>query len=305
MVYTSFPILISFKLEILFMTALFVNQLTTLDFSFLCPLRGIVGETWLVDVTLHGDLDEQGMVFDFGHVKKQVKAALDFLADHRLLVPSSNPSISVQFNDDRLDISMQSAEHGKFNCKAPAQAILLVDVDQITPEALKAVLEKSLLRELPDNVKAVELNLYNESIDSAYYHYSHGLKKHLGDCQRIAHGHRSAVKIHVDDKRRTDLEQYWAKRWCDIYIATNEDLIDTFEDSRRSYHRFGYTADQGYFELTIASDRCYLLNTDSTVELLAEHISSELTKYLPESSVIQVTAYEGFNKGAVSLKQTE
>ena len=282
------------------MTALFVNQLSTLDFSFLCPFRGVVGETWLVDVTLYGDLDEQGMVFDFGHVKKQVKASLDYLADHRLLVPASHPSIKVDSEKDRLDISMVSPEQGMFECKAPAQAILLVDVNEITPEVLTPVLEKALLKELPDNVKGVELRLYNESISSAYYHYSHGLKKHLGDCQRIAHGHRSAIQVHVDDQRRIDLEQQWAERWRDIYIATREDLLDTFDKEDRTYNRFGYTADQGYFELTIASDRCYLVDTDSTVELLAQHISSELAKQLPENSSIQVTAYEGFNKGAIS-----
>ena len=281
------------------MTALFVNQLTTLDFSFLCPLRGVVGESWLVDVTLYGDLDEQGMVFDFGHVKKQVKASLDYLADHRLLVPASHSSIQVKTEKDRLNISMFTPEQGRFECKVPAQAILLVDVDDITTEALTPVLEQALLKELPDNVKGIELSLYNESIPGAYYHYSHGLKKHLGDCQRIAHGHRSAIKVHVDNQRRTDLEEQWSELWRDIYIATQEDLLETFEENDKTYHRFGYTADQGYFELTIAKDRCYLIDTDSTVELLAQHIASELAKPLPEGSRVQVTAYEGFNKGAL------
>lgn len=84
------------------MTALFVNQLTTLDFSFLSPERGVVGESWLVDVTLYGDLDDQGMVFDFGHVKKQVKASLDLLADHKLLVPIAHPFIKMKRAKNRL-----------------------------------------------------------------------------------------------------------------------------------------------------------------------------------------------------------
>lgn len=284
------------------MTALFVNQLSTLDFSFLCPVRGIVGETWLVDVTLYGDLDEQGMVFDFGHVKKQVKASLDYLADHRLLVPASHLSITVEPEGDRLNISMVSPAQGMFECKAPARAILLVDVNEVTTEALTPVLEQALLKELPENVKGVELHLYSETISGACYHYSHGLKKHLGDCQRIAHGHRSAIQIHVDNQRRSDLEQQWAELWQDIYIATREDLLETFNDGNRTYNRFGYTSDQGYFELTIASNRCYLVDTDSTVELLARHISTELAKKLPENSHVQVTAYEGFNKGAISVQ---
>ncbi|UYM17403.1 6-carboxytetrahydropterin synthase [Endozoicomonas euniceicola] len=286
------------------MTALFVNQLTTLDFSFLSPERGVVGETWLADVVLYGDLDEQGMVFDFGHVKKQVKASLDFLADHRLLVPVAHSSIQVNSDKNRLDITMESPGAGTINCKAPAQAILLIDAEQISTDVLTPVLEKALLSELPDNVKDVKLRLYNEPIEGAYYHYSHGLKKHLGDCQRIAHGHRSAIQVHVNGVREQSLEKQWAKRWQDIYIAIREDLIERFEQNGRAYNRFGYTSDQGYFELTIAEHLCYLIDTDSTVELLAQHIAAEIGKELAENSNLQVTAYEGFQKGSIAVVRT-
>ena len=284
------------------MASLFVNQLTTLDFSYLCPKRGLVGETWIVDAVLTGDLNEQGMVFDFGHVKKQVKASLDYLADHRLLVPVAHPDIEFTSSEERLEVKMLSPETGVIECKTPAQAMLLVNAEAITPDAMTPILEKALMTELPGNVSGVSLRLYPEAIDSAFYHYSHGLKKHLGDCQRIAHGHRSKITIQVDGKPAPELEASWSKRWQDIYIATQEDLIENIDKDNRSYHRFGYTSDQGYFELTIASDHCYLIETDSTVELLAEHIAEQL--FAQESGKqIRVTAYEGFNKGAISERK--
>ncbi|MDD7804296.1 MAG: 6-carboxytetrahydropterin synthase [Endozoicomonas sp. (ex Botrylloides leachii)] len=282
------------------MVSLFVNHLTTLDFSYLCSERGLVGETWIVDAVLSGELNEQGMVFDFGHVKKQAKAALDKLHDHRLVVPSTHPAIKYHASLNQLTVNMTSEKAGNIQCKAPAQAILLVNAPAITIESVTPILEQALMAELPSNVSAVQLTLYPETIDTPFYHYSHGLKKHLGDCQRIAHGHRSRLIIEIDGVRSHSLEADWVMRWKDIYLATREDLLTTHSYKNQDYHTFGYTSDQGYFELTLPVESCYLLDTDTTVELIADHIAGQLAKHCKKP--IKVTAYEGFNKGAISQR---
>ena len=44
---------------------IFVQQLTNLDFMYFDPVRGLLGQTLIVDVALFGALNDEGMVFDF------------------------------------------------------------------------------------------------------------------------------------------------------------------------------------------------------------------------------------------------
>jgi 6-pyruvoyl-tetrahydropterin synthase len=74
---------------------LFVNDLTVMDFSYLCPVRGMVGESWIVDVVLDGGLNDESMVQDFGIVKKQLKKVIDDYVDHKLVVPADHTNTTI------------------------------------------------------------------------------------------------------------------------------------------------------------------------------------------------------------------
>jgi len=135
-----------------------------------------------------------------------------------------------------------------------------------------------------------------------YYHYVHGLKKHLGNCQRIAHGHRSPICIHRNEQRDTALEALWAKLWKDIYVGTEEDVSRRFvDDHGTEYIHFEYEANQGEFALTLPASRVYMMDTDTTVELIAGHIADQLKQEFPEDSV-RVKAYEGVGKGGMASR---
>ncbi len=278
------------------MSALFVEQLTTIDFAYLCPQRGLTGETWLVDVVLTGDLNDEGMVFDFGHVKKKIKAMIDGYADHALLVPAQHSTISLTDTAQTREVTLQLQDNQHIHCLAPQQAILPLPVDAITTENVCPLLEEFIFAQLPKNVTKISLTLYPEEINRAYFHYSHGLKKHDGDCQRIAHGHRSRLKIFLDDQRNETLEKQMVEQWKDIYLATHED-----QKSEADEHlTFAYTANQGYFELTLPRAHCYLMETDTTIELIATHLAEKLGLQHPGQSV-RVIANEGYCKGAIGV----
>lgn len=291
---------------------LFVNDLTVIDFSYLCDSRGVVGESWIVDVLLDGDLNEMSMVLDFGIVKKQIKQIIDDAVDHKLVLPMKSPYVKVS-NSTReghlfVDfIKPHNENGGTIHLQSPAQAFAQLDCPEITIDSVTRYLEVIIKQKLPKNVKGISLNLRAEQIDGDYYHYTHGLKKHDGNCQRIAHGHRSKIMLFENGERSLSLEKMWCDRFKDIYLGTDEDKanIDEVElsalakDNLTSDHQFfRYYAPQGRFDIALTSERLEVVDIDSTVELLADYIARQLKKAHPQSD-LKVIAFEGVGKGAV------
>lgn len=275
---------------------LFVDNLTNVDFSYLDDQRGLVGETWLASVLLDGGLDDTSMIWDFGQVKKVLRNWLDDELDHRLLVPINSPRLSYEVNNDRITLSWTFAKDSILTMDAPIEAVALIEADKINDVTASQWSIKQLSGNFPGNLEHVQLTFEPEEIPGAYYHYSHGLKKHDGNCQRIAHGHRSSIQIWRDGARDNDLESNWAERWADIYIGSEEDLVCINEENQLMH--FAYDAPQGHFELTLPISVCYMMKSDTTVECIAAHIAQVLHNENPNNS-ITVKAFEGLHKGAI------
>jgi len=288
---------------------LFVNDLTVIDFSYLCKERGIVGESWIVDVLLDGSLNEQSMVLDFAIVKKQIKAIIDDAVDHKLLLPMQADELTLadsphHTNHKTLDYH---SDRANYYMQSPNCAFAQIDCLFITVAAVTKHLNAIIMAELPANVKGLTLILRPENITTDYYHYTHGLKLHDGNCQRIAHGHRSKIQILVDDERDASLEAAWCKRWKDIYIASEADRISANDiqlsalaknNLTPDHQYFSYTAPQGRFDIAVDCKVLDVVDCDSTVELLADFIARQLKKELA-SKTVKVIAYEGVAKGAI------
>jgi len=283
------------------MNHLFVDNLTVIDFAYLDPNRGLVGESWIADVVLGGELDEQGMVFDFSNVKRTIKRVIDERVDHRLVVPRGYPGLA--WNEDQPDTFTWSlADGSRIVHRGPDEAVAWLSADRVVPSAVATLLERELMAVLPGNVTDVQINLREEVIEGAYYHYVHGLKKHLGNCQRIAHGHRSPIRIDRAGHRDYDLEKRWATLWRDIYVGSEEDVTQRWVDEDGvAYVTFEYEANQGEFALTLPETRVYMMTTDTTVELIAAHMADQIKSEFPQDSV-RVKAFEGVGKGAIASR---
>ncbi|QYJ70323.1 6-carboxytetrahydropterin synthase [Shewanella sp. FJAT-51649] len=284
---------------------LFVNDLTVIDSSVVYVDRGVVGESWIVDLQLTGNLNDESMVLDFGLVKKQIKSLIDQLVDHCLIVPSRAPSLAFDRSSTKTWVKNSFCRAASFYVQGPEQAFCFIDASYIDVETISKYLEQAILPQLPSNVQEISIKLREEQIDEPFYHYSHGLKKHTGNCQRIAHGHRSRIKIFKNGQLDSLLQSFWADRWKDIYIVTEEDINLSKPCDPARELGFGenvytsYESLQGYFEIILPRERVEVVNVDSTVEQLANYIASQLAELNPNQK-IEVQAFEGVGKGAIA-----
>lgn len=273
---------------------LFVDNLTNIDFSYFCPKRGLVGETWLASIELVGQLDEQGMVCDFGIVKKTIRTWLDTKLDHCLLVPASHPGVSVSSDEKTCQASLADGTE----CKAPKAAITPIPISDINMDSVARWAEAALMEifsnDLAVPLQGLTLRFQAEPIEGSYYHYSHGLKKHKGACQRIAHGHRSRLLIWRNGELCEKSIKVWCARFRDIYIASREDM----SGETATHFQFAYEAQQGAFFLSVAKERCYFIDTESTVEYIAQHLLDTMGQHYPNEQ-FTVKAFEGIGKGAL------
>lgn len=284
---------------------LFVRDLTVIDASYLDAVRGFVGESYQVDITLQGQLNEQSMILDFSLVKKHIKKIIDTEVDHKLLIPHAADNCSVLIESQRTQINYTLSNNTAIQLKCPNEAYCLLEGETITTTLLETYLEQVIILQLPDNIAGLEVKLRNENITTPYYHYTHGLKKHNGNCQRIAHGHRSKIDIYIDDVYSEELVKDWANRWQDIYLVSEEDIIDKSDLSFIVLQNTGdklctaYHAEQGYFELLMPASRAEVLPKDTTVEELANYICEQIKSRVGNAKVT-VFAYEGIGKGAIA-----
>lgn len=278
---------------------LFSRQLTALDYAFFGRQGGPVGDSLWVSATLAGTADEESMIYDFSPFKKRVKSLVDELCDHKLLAPKS---CLTEESGDSVHMQAECAA-GKIEYSAPKVAVCLMD-GEVNPDSIRSFLEREILKRLPGNVSGLSIELEKESIpeDEACYHYTHGLRQHRGNCQRLLHGHRSRIYVLQDDNRSPEIEREISEMWRDIHLSALENITDKsrVEPGKRQTHleqvEISYRSGQGEFRLRMPGSLIYVMEEETTVENIARHLAEVIAKKHPGK--IEVVAFEGIDKGA-------
>ncbi len=274
-------------------STIFYQGVTNLDYS-LVEGGEIRGNSLMVDVKIYGRKGGEGIVYDFSVVKKKIKEIIDRECDHRLIISDQEKSFSLKNGIGLFD-------NGEIIYSAPADAFCILKKGALI-EDIKKYLEEKIKSELPENITLIELDLYKftEMEDGAIFFYTHGLKNHQGNCQRLLHGHRSTIKIWVDGIRATDVEQKVVQKWN---ISTHFIFRENIKSSDDLNVDISYKASQGEFNLTIPRSSVYILDCETTAENLNLEFLKLALEFVPKYKKIKVMATEGIMKGAISYDQ--
>ena len=292
-------------------TNLFYNHVTDLDYAYLDDQLGPIGNSLSVGVEFIGTIDDEGILYDFSHAKKKVKGIIDRDCDHRLVVPRDQ----VKFLGEEIHLTHSFGLRGLLTYRAPMQAVCPIASSHVGKANIQSFLEQKIMEEMPQNITAVKIFLTPEPLknNQSVFHYTHGLKDHYGNCQRLFHGHRNTVIVKVNGSIRNDLERWLVEdvfkgntHFCFFENVMNKEEIRRVakSDSPEGLHReaplvqIEYTSGQGKFAATLPGEHVYFLQNESTVENLSFHFASLIKTQVKPLDRVEVKAFEGIGKGA-------
>jgi hypothetical protein len=120
--------------------------------------------------------------------------------------------------------------------------------------------------------------------------YTHGLKAHDGNCQRLLHGHRGTFHTTWDGKADSELDYWLAQRFDGAHFAAKRDV--------RGSH-VAYVSEQGAFDLMMPKGRVVVLPTEPSIENLARFaFETVINERHLDGKRLVVRGYEGARKGA-------
>lgn len=295
--------------------SLFYKNVTVLDYAFLDDHKGVVGDALKVHVEFIGKTDKEGVVYDFSYAKKKVKEIIDRDCDHRLVVPKG---LVEEVGKDRYQLNFQYGLNDMpLTYECPKEGICELPSFHVNKETLATYLETIILNEMPETVSAIKITLEDEPMPEGKptFHYTHGLKEHYGNCQRLFHGHKNTVDVFVNGLERRDLEDYLAYElfkgsihFCKWENVTNQEEIKKATGVDIPQGRFpkvpevkiAYEANQGQFSGSLPGNEVYFMTEESTVENLSMLFASLIKEKVGASQSVMVRAYEGVAKGAIS-----
>ena len=295
---------------------IFINDVTKVDCALFDPSLGIIGQSWHLDLKVTGQLDQNGFVYDFSHLKKLVRTTLKSTLDHALVIPIKSQAITYKDGQDQECWNLESRpirsdKKRIWSYRCPSGAVFPCRAKALTGSDIEGEILKSLRHRLPGGISDVKVLLREESVDTtvAMFRYTHGIVGHDGLCQRIFHGHRSRIEVYIAEERRPDFEHYIVRDVWNryIHIATPEQFKDAcpFQPGQMGRgvdsHTLRYEGSLGYYEAEIPGERLFIVEQETSIECITRQLALLIKQEEKTKEAVRVVCYEGIDKGGMAV----
>ena len=102
------------------------------------------GHNYRAGVTLWGDLDRHALVYDFVTLKREMVAIIGLL-DHRMLLPTDNPQISIAAAEGEIEVRTGSVRY-----VFPEQDVIVLPISNTTAELIATWIVDRLIERLDE-----------------------------------------------------------------------------------------------------------------------------------------------------------
>ncbi|TBR56916.1 hypothetical protein B4U84_26075 [Westiellopsis prolifica IICB1] len=293
--------------------SIFLSGVTVVDHAYIDNQGNIVGGSFNPGFLVTGKIDPvEKVVVDFSTIKKTIKGLLDERLtgfDHKLWILEGYSKCKKEFQEDR--VSIQSAS---LQLNIPSNALKVFDANKYSIKEIELAFDQYLNQKLAVLYPGVKVKCFN-TINSqqlipsqypvSYFTYCHGLKNSTSwGCQNNSHGHLSFISLLGE---QTDKQQVGSTELFTLQKEIAKELDRTiflWKDNltlqKNDWVTIEYaTEDRGYFlaEYCTKRNKLAFLNTETTVEFLANYVCYRWKNELNSTGATVVALSEGLSKG--------
>lgn len=301
-------------------STMFLNNVTAIDYAYVDEEGRMVGGSVNPTIFVSGDIDPvEAVVVDFSSIKKTIKNIIDAKFsgfDHKLWIIDDYSNAVVNYGPADEKGPNFTINTPLFEMTAPRDAFKFI-TGQHGDNYKQSVIdqmEKELVAELNLDYPNVGIDISldfdetfwgNSRMDTKMipFRYAHGLKNSTSwGCKNIGHGHLSYLAASTTNVLETELLLMTIAADLDKTIFVWEDNMSSEMCEPRLI--VSYKTDRGNFEMRITEEYAAVhgikINTETTIENLAEAIARQYKSELVKAGVLQLFVSEGLNKGAVA-----
>ena len=291
-------------------STLFLNNLSCVDHAYINDLGYIVGGSYHPNIEVTGEVEAvENVVVDFSKVKKELKALIDDNEngfDHKLwvmpgfsmtpLLVDAGETIRIETPHVELDMPRNAVKIFDFRCNGDFMETLHAEFNAYLTAGLSA-----LHPDLNITVRStMTTNAFTQERHQAVmFRYFHGLKNSSSwGCQNHSHGHLSFIEYEFAAGRGI------GKAICELVEDLDNTLFifkDNVTEEDDDVIAIEYTTKRGWFyaKYKKARMKIVVLDTETTIEHIADWFVNMNREVLAENGVTRVMVSEGLAKGAV------